>query len=485
MKRENLYLVGGALLASTALTTAANAGVFALKGDLTGSVTATALGVSAQVFSATPAAAKTFGPIGLVYRFNSGISMTQSSFNASIGITGAQFNTAGVSLEIRGFTGTVGATGSINLTGAAASVQCGVIPSTSSITLSNCTLTAFTGTGSIVGLIISNVVFDNATGLATAGGSIALTGSVTLIPSNSSFDATASQAVLTSRNSLTATVAAATPSQINVGASPSFSRLANGSLTVTLATINITQTGSLGSDLTSLVTGATAVGAANSIKLTSAALTDDATTKSEAVLATAANSASRTLTSFGAGFVTFTFAAAAVQDTYSLTVNFNGTSQIDNAAAGSVDVTFAALAADSVTSNNVAPPGATAAATAALSRNGLSINVNSIQPSVAQGARTYSSLLRIVNTGSVAGTISIALRNNDTGAALGTYTSASIPAGGSIQVTSAALETGAGITPTASVLYQGTVTGSISGYVQHVNWNQDAGFFSDLSALRQ
>lgn len=481
MKRENLYIVGGALLASTALTTVASAGQFTLLNNVAngGIISTTAVSLSAQVFGTSPSTTTVIGPNALAYRFNQPVS---SVFTSVITVTGAKFATSGTSsstIDVRAIHGTIGNSNGLLTLAAAATLGCTVAVATDKIILSSCTPTA--SQVSITGITISAVSFINATGLATAGASISLANEITV--SSVAFETTAAQAVVTSKNSVTATTTATTGvSNIDVSASPSFAKFANGGTSVTIATINITQTGTLAANLSSAITGATAVGATNSITITSTALSDDATNGIRLLAGTAANSLSTTVTQFSSGTVTFTIVAANLQDSYQVQLSFNGTSIIDTAAAGTTAVAFSAPTPVAGT-NAAAPPSATGT-TAALSRNGLTIDINGIQPSVAQGARTYTSLLRIANTGSTAGAVTVVLLNEASGATLGTYTSASIPAGASLQLTSATIEATAGVTPTASVLYRATVTGNINGYVQHVNWNQDAGFFSDLSGRR-
>jgi hypothetical protein len=479
MKRENLYVAAGALLASTALTTAADAGVFGVYKTITANsstVTTTAVPLSAQLWAATPATSTSIGPVGLAFRFNQGIS---SKFNAQINVTNAKFNSgasSSASSEVRSLT--FSATTQILAVGDA-TIACSLAIATDKILLTDCTPGNSTN-ASIAGLVISQVVFDNATALATAGTSITLDGTISV--GGVLFEPTSAQAVLTSRNSYSTTVTAATGvSNINVNASPAFTKLADGGTSVVIGTINVTPTGAFGADLSSAFAGANAHNGAN-IKITSAIFSDDAT---NAVRINGTTDKAATVTDFAGGSVTFTLTAAeAVNDTWSVEVSFNGTSQIDVAAAGTVDVTYTVPTAGPGQENAVAPPGLTGGAVAGVTRNGLTIDINGIQPGVAQGARTYTSLLRIANTGTTAGTVAVRLVNENTGATLGTYTSAPIPAGGSLQVSSAQLEAGAGITGVASIGYRATVTGSITGYVQHVNWNQDAGFFSDLSGRR-
>jgi hypothetical protein len=501
MKRENLYIVSAALLASTALTTAASAGsVFIATGLGVGAAggvqtTTAAKRLSAQVFASTPTTATVIGGTnnGLAYRFGSPLSLSQSSFSGTIGVTGAQFRTSVVSGggdSVRGFyVNTTAAQGSLQVSDTHTVVCGGLVATTTSLIINACTTQTFSGTASIAGFVISAVAFDNATGLATVGGSISIAGTINLGSSagqGAVFDTTAATAVVTSANSMSVTATAGTPAQINVSATPTFARLVGGFLTATISTVNITHTGAVAADLTTVVQTVTAVGTGNFIRLASAILNDDAVANVTVEAAgVAANNLSNTPTQFFSGVATFTIAPANIQNSYAVVVNFNGSQAIETAAAGTVDVGFGAIGGTaSATGNSAAPPGLTGGAVAGLTRSGFNVTVNSVQPSVAQGARTYSSLLRIVNTANTPGTVNVVLRNNETGVVLGTYTSPSILGLGSLQLSSATIEAGAGVTPSAGVLYQANITGNITGYVQHVNWNQDAGFFSDLSGAR-
>jgi len=493
MKRENLYFVGGALLASTALTTAATAATYSITTASDGAIGTTALKLSAQAFPSNATSATAVGTgTGLSVRLNGPLA---SAFTATISVSGAKFRTGSVSandvsaLLIATFSGTATVVSTYGFTASADNTMgCAVAFSSDSLILANCDPTfAINGnstTGSVGGFRISSVGFDNATALSAAGASISLAGSI--VVGGQPLDTTAAQAVVTSANSLTATIAATTGiPQLNVNSTPAFANFGSSTqLTTNIGTVSITHAGTVSLDLiTPLDTGAELLGAANSFKVTSTIFSDDALVRTNL---TSAGGVALTAapTVFTGGFVTFgAVAAASMLDTFTINVVFNGTSQIDAASAGTVEVTYGSAGGTGYSINAVAPA-ASSGAVAGLTRAGLNIDINGMQPSVAQGARTYTSLLRIANTGTFAGTVQIVLRNESTGAVLGTYTSPSIPAGASLQLTSANIEAGAGVTATASVLYRATLSGNINGYVQHVNWNQDAGFFSDLSGRR-
>jgi len=336
---------------------------------------------------------------------------------------------------------------------------------------------------SVGGFLISAVGFDNATAMATAGASISIGAVITIGGVN--LDNTAAQAVVTSTNSVATTVTAGTAATANVNATPAFANLGSTTaLTTIIATIAVTTTGTVARDLVTAITNTNAYGNTNNLLVTSTIFSDDALASTE-ITNGGTKFVTAAPTAFTGGFVTFgNLTAANLTTTFDVRVVFNGTAAIDVASAGTLALTYSSNAATNSVSGNFVAPAAVSGAVAGLTRAGLSVDINGMQPGTAQGSRTYTSLLRINNTGTVAGTVQIVLRNDSTGATLGTYTSASIPAGASIQVSSANIEAGAGVTAVASIGYRAAISGSINGYVQHVNWNQDAGFFSDLSGAR-
>ncbi|MDX2143317.1 MAG: hypothetical protein SFV19_08175 [Rhodospirillaceae bacterium] len=482
MKRENLYFVGAALMASTSLSTAASAGTFyVVPGGVTlnDTISSAARNLSAQAFGSSPSTATTLGSASIVYKFNAPVQSDNT--NITIGVTGAQFTVSSIPAGVIPLNFAAATSNTVFTIAAATSTLCSVQGGTQKIIITNCSFSTAAGTlvsGSAGGVLMNGITFDNATGLATPGGAIALDATVTI--GTTTLETTAAQNGIVSRNSVLTTIAPVSPiNTINVSAVPAFSSITTNGLSVTIATVTVTLNSAVGANLTTAVGATNATGAANEIKLTSAALTN----AGFAGVNLGGTALSSGLTQATSGSVTFTVPAASIINTFSLNVQFTGAVAIPEAAAGTATATYAAFGGTASTGNVSAPPSATGS-TAALARAGLNIDLNGVQPSVAQGARTYTSLLRIANTGTTEGTISVRLSNEATGAILGTYTSPSIPAGGSLQVTSAQLEVGAGVTPAASVLYRARVTGAIVGYVQHVNWNQDAGFFSDLSARR-
>jgi len=484
MKRENLYLVGGALLASTALTTAATAATLTMVPGAYNS-TATTVKLSAQSFGATPATTDKIGPAGLLVRLSGPLAAT---FTATVSVTGAKFSAGTltsadvVPLSFVTFAGTGSGNGLGTTVGAASStlvssMGCAVAFSADTLVLASCNPVQ-ASFASIGGFAISGISFDNATAMATAGSTISL-GSVIQV-GGANLDTTSAQPVVTSTNSVGATITAPTLGSLNVSASPAFANFATNQLSASIATVNVTMVGTVARDLRTTITNTLAIGDTNSIQVNSTIFNDDALNRTE-ISTVASLTASPTL--FTGGFVTFgAITAARLFAPFDIKVEFNGTAAIDAASAGTLTLTYSALSGGN--SANASAPAAASGSVSSVARAGLNIDINGMQPGTAQGSRTYTSLLRIANSGSVAGTVQIVLRNENTGATLGTYTSPSIPAGASLQISSANIEAGAGVTAVASIGYRASISGNINGYVQHVNWNQDAGFFSDLSSSR-
>ena len=101
---------------------------------------------------------------------------------------------------------------------------------------------------------------------------------------------------------------------------------------------------------------------------------------------------------------------------------------------------------------------------------------------VTTNATTY---LRITNAGTDAGTATVVLHAGDSGATLGTWTSASIPSHGSIQVDLA--DVAAHATPVLTTAQAGAAvdlhtTATFRGSIQAVQWNAKAGSLTNVGA---
>ena len=155
---------------------------------------------------------------------------------------------------------------------------------------------------------------------------------------------------------------------------------------------------------------------------------------------------------------------------------FDGTAAINQASAGTVSVVYGSGGAGG---NSVAAAAEASGTTAAIAAGGFQAEFNTAQ---ATGG-DFGSYIRIHNNGAAAGTVTITVLNDATGASLGTYTTGSIAVGQTLQVDMPTIETGASIT-SPSGQYTLQLAGPIVGYAQHVLYNSTTGQFTDLSAFR-
>ncbi len=115
------------------------------------------------------------------------------------------------------------------------------------------------------------------------------------------------------------------------------------------------------------------------------------------------------------------------------------------------------------------------------------INVVSAPPDVVVGSvfssaqSTNQSFLRFANTGDTASTVKVKLSDAATGKLAGAWTSAPIQPGAAIQVSAPTLETGITASGTRPSNYTAAIETTMIGYVQHVDWNQNAGALTNLS----
>jgi len=501
MKKSQLYTLSGALLASTALAGVANAGTVGrvdaqISTNGGNMITATA-SIANTLFSTTAATANAvqFGagtgansnPLAASFTNTLPVS---TSFNATINATGATMNNpnVGVAVLARAASGTGTFIGTIQ--GACNSIT----PLVDKILVTACQISSFAtaGVGGAAavsalagGLQFSGVIFTNASGLATAGGTIALSGTVNdngnpaiVIENITSGNVVTSAAPLKVSSAAGATVvtnATTTPTAFT-----SFSTSALGSLSMTLATVTISNVGTLGTDLNTIVTsdGNTGQAAAGTVAITvtSAVLADDATVALRLNNATTNQASVITPAGLTTGAATFNVTGTNFRNATILQANFNGTSAINAAGAGTVDVAFGNGAPNG---HAQTPAGLTGGATASVVAGGFSAEFNT---ALASGG-DFQSFLRIHNNGNSAGTVTITVLNEADGTTLGTHTTGSLAVGQTMQVDMPTIEAGAGIT-TPSGTYTLQLAGPIIGYAQHVLFNASTGQFSDLSSFR-
>ena len=493
MKKSQLYTLGGALLASTALAGVANAATVGRVAVTPTNVTSTAVNIANTLFSGTASTANALNFNGAPTGNSLAISFVNtlpagSSFNATINVSGATFNNPAV--QISALARSNGnSTFAATVEGACGSVT----PLTDKILLSNCiisgasTLTnafgALNTQGFTGGLKLSGVIFSNASGLATAGTSISLSGTINDNGNPSIvLENITSGAVVTSAAPVSTTVTAGSTGVTNPATTPTaftnFSSGGGAGLTLTLATVNITGTASVGTNLAQAVTpdgnGQQAAASSVTITVTSASLTDDATTQ---VRLDSPVLADLVVTPAGltSGSATFSLTAAnQFNGTSTINAWFDGTHAINAADAGTVAVAYGVAGTGHVVA---APSGS--GSTSSIVSGGFSAEFNT---ALASGG-DFQSFIRIHNNGTSAGAVTITVKNEADGTTLGTMTTSSLAVGQTIQLSAADIESGAGIT-SPSGTYTIELAGPIIGYAQHVLFNATTGQFSDLSSFR-
>lgn len=492
MNRQTFFTFGGALLASTALTSGAMAGSVGQIGAGGTAYSTTSIKVANTLFSTTATTADAItlgGAQNFALSFCSSCNIpSNTSFGVNLTFTGASpsnVTTGSVSLLLRStgnlttFAGTVGANTSLICTSAAAIGQ--------AVLIAGCTVTTGS-TGVLVGgILFSGLQFTTANALAAIGGTVTVSGNVST--SGSTIDTLtgtvltgATPAVVTVTTPASATISAqSTPNAFTYLQDTQAGTFGNNSIyTVTLAAITLSSVaGVKDTTLTTDVTLPAVVSSVN-ITVTSAALNAAASyampftdgTQGTAIT-TAAFSTSNT--------VTFTINTSAANHQFLVKVVYDGTTQIPAAAtAGSVTAKLAtgSAAVQALSSG--------AGSTASVSRGGFNGELNGLYSSAISKLTTpaYNSYIRIHNQGAVAGAATITVVHDATGVKIGSFTTSSIAAGATLQLSAAALETGAGVTTSAIELYTVQVTGPFVGYTQHVVYNPTTGAINDLSSFR-
>ncbi|MCB2107100.1 MAG: S8 family serine peptidase [Rhodobacteraceae bacterium] len=107
--------------------------------------------------------------------------------------------------------------------------------------------------------------------------------------------------------------------------------------------------------------------------------------------------------------------------------------------------------------------------------------IANVRPVVTNGAASY---IRIYNPTTSPGTVTITVRNGATGANIGTWQSASIPARAVPQYDLATILSGIGATSAAGHFALG-ISSNFTGYVQHLSWNQATGTLGNVSGCDQ
>ena len=477
MNKQSLYVFGGALLASTALTTASHAALIKANNQAAGgtalvaTTAITAKGLATQVFSGTAAtagaviitnAATANGSILIDYN-----SQITSPFNIQLDISGAEFT--GTPTLVHYYQSTSG--GSLEL--ASTVTGCSVQTLSDKILISGCDPTGSVNSISRVDALgVVGLGYTSAGALATAGTSITLSGLIRNSANTITFENITAAAVITSKSASEGTVTASAALTVDNTASPAFASISTNVLTTNIGSVHFSATGAVGTDLSFSFT-ANSITSSAELKVTHGVLSDDALVSIQVV--GVITPLTRTPAQFVSGTVSFQLSGLSLNGA-NIQVAFNGTSAID-AATGSATVTPATAAVAPL----ITAVGSFSGSLAALTRGGLSIQLNTLLPTA---STNYASFVRLANTSTLAGTATVTVSNDSTGAALGTYTTASIPAGGTLTISSTDIETALSLTSSASVNYKVTLAGSFNGYAQHLVYNKTSGVFSDFSGFR-
>lgn len=477
MKRQTLQ-IGSALLATTALSSLAVAGTVQTGSSTTGTgtVAITPVSLASSVFGSTGATAVGLGPIAFNLDFENTLT---TSIDVDLSATGAKFSASAGPVGLATY---AMSTGSLALSlQVATGGTCTVQVLTERILVDNCVGT----TTSVIDVIqLSGIVFNQANGLSTAGNSIALSGIVTGNTGNQTFELISAANVVTSANPVTVTAAAGNSGSftINNTATPPFSSLTiptsnteSASTRAIIGTVNVTSAGTVGTDLATPIAAANLSGGMV-FNITHGVLTDTAAVTDLHLSASgAAGNQSVSGSALGTNTASFSVAAANILGSFEVEVNFNGTTAISAWPAGTVAVAFTAGGQSAS-----APAGLTNGALSAFSRGGFQAQINTAQ-STAVG--DFLSFVRITNNGSVAGTTSIQVANDATGSVYGTFTTATLAPNSTVQIGMSQIEAGVPIATPAGQ-YMLNVSGSISGYAQHVMLNTQSNTFVDLSGFR-
>ena len=473
MNKQSLYLFGGALMATTALSTASQAAV--IKADAltsTGTTAITPLGLAIEVFSRTAATAAT-AVIGSAAGTASNLLIDfaasfTSAYNINVFVSGANFTgTPTVLIYSQTSTGSLTA----STTGG-----CSVQALPDKLLITNCSATG-SGTGSRADAMrITGITYVGAGALGIAGSSIKIEGYISNATGNLTFENITSAAVVTSKSAAETKIETGATVSIDSLATPLFSKFTTSGTQATLGTIHFSSTAAVGSDLSTTFGTAASISGNVEVKVTHPALTDLPGLLSVSLVTT--TTTSRSPGQFVSGTVSFTIAPGSLNGAV-VQLTFDGTSPIATAA-GTSTVTVTPTTTTGGIARAVA---AFSGALATYNRGGLSVEVNSLFNTAGVGSTLYRSLLRVANTSPIDGVATITVKNDLTGAAIGSYT-ATITAGATKQISSADIEAAISTALAVGAPYKVVVSGGFNGYVQHLLWNSVTGLFTDLSGFR-
>ena len=497
MNKQQLYMAGSVLLATTALSSAANAGIVSATisaGNAVGGVTFTATNIANTVFSTTASTANavTVGATAVYMAFSNNFT---AATKFSVELTPAN---AGLvqSVDAKILLSNAGSFLTDNWTVAATTACTSVTPLTTKIILDGCGGTSnkiaqTNGANNNVsasygGVLFSGVSFNNASGLASTGASISVSGLVYNANNTSqSFENISSANVVTAAAPITVVVTAGGTATASASATPvafayfSTSTATGGGVqTQFLAFIDISSTGTLAADLSTAVVAEAGAGASQaissvSVTVTSTTLSQPAALSVNTTTATALYNG--TVSNFSAGVATFSIQPSTGFTTFAIAVAFSGTTALQAASAGTVTLAFGL--GNSMT--QVVP--SVTGKTGTISLGGFNAELNTF---LSSSNTSFSSFARIHNNGIIAAVATVTVRNDSTGVSMGVYTTASIATNQTLQISAKDVEAGAGITASAGVNYTLSIAGAFSGYAQHIIFNPVTGQLADLSSFR-
>lgn len=478
MNKQSLYLFGGALMATTALTTGANAATIKdFRANISGSnlpstSAITSKSLATEVFSASSSALANGVTLGAANTTSTASAILidfaaqlTTGFNIQLNVTGAGF-TGTPTVVVYGQT----TTGSLV---AASVTSCTIQALPDKLLINGCTPQGSGSSSRADAMVVYGIQYISASALGTAGQTVKLDGIVRDSTGATTFETITSATVITSKSAAQTGIQTGSALTIDNNATPVFARFTTASATGVLGTIQFSVTGAVGTDLSNTFAAIASITGASEVKIAHSALSDPALVSISIPAATL----TATPAAFVAGTVSFQVPAANLA-LASITVTFNGSTGITaSSGTGTATVTptttGAIIRAVSPFSGNLA----------SLTRGGLNVELNSLFPTSGQGSTLYRSLLRIANTSAIDGVATLTVKNDSTGATIGSFTT-TVTAGSTKQIMSSDIEAAVTTAAATGAAYNVVVSGSFNGYVQHLLWNSVTGLFTDLSGFR-
>jgi len=482
MNKYSTFLAGSALLATTALASGTvSAASIQLSGGNAGNTISTFTGYKIGNTLFTGAASSSVNTSSASFDIRAGTTYTTQSTRAVLLISGGEFDTSTTP------TATLAQVeGTSSLTNISAVATANVTVFTDRIIIGT-----LSQTWSV--MHIQSPTVKNLQSLGTPGNIVTVSGRIENPNVSATYENIDTSTYLTSVVSASIVFATSTnsnglPSSLgtaaSVSSSPPFINFGTtgGSaiLTAVVGSVSLTLFGALGTSLSASLSGSTLISTAE-LKITHGALSDPAF-NSISIRTGTTTVNYKTATQIAAGVATFSLTGTTIGDGTNSVIIDIGVTGSTVIAGGSG--TGAATLTPTASNTGINALAAVTGNLATIGTGGLSTAVNTFQNS----ANTVPSFLRLTNQSTTAGTYTITIRNGDaaSGALLGTYTGATVQPQGTIQLSAAQIEAGAGLTaPTALGNYQLAIVAKFNGYVQHLTFSSSTGVLSNLSAFRQ